>query len=347
MFKFVLLYDWEIVYVIIKWFKTRRSERQHPQPLNQWTYSPFMSQQVGNCKSFTLTHYLADLFVIPWLKINPIVHPTSYPTHIPFIPSESTHPFLIYSNFNILRWKSNVKVMVGVKVESHEVGETFYWLTSLPFRFMSIDPSIPEVRNFLNLTLKIQGESEKTMMLHKWRSRKSHITSNGTSPSSGFRDMASTKSGPSAALFDKFCATGSPYGTNGQITMTVHNYKSRQVHKTLNGLNPSSDFRDLPSAKSGPNLCQIWQIFGPWASAYEANGQMIITVHSYRHRKFHRTSNGESSSSGYRDFGSGSRAAARPVARPDRDHTIPLQPGELRDKKKRTVFVAHVDSMSY
>ena len=34
--------------------------------------------------------------------------------------------------------------------------------------------------------------------------------------------------------------------------MTVHNYRSRQVHETLNGVNPSSGFTDMRSAKSGP-----------------------------------------------------------------------------------------------
>ena len=97
--------------------------------------------------------------------------------------------------------------------------------------------------------------------------------------------------------------------------MTVHNYRSRQVHETLNGVNPSSGFRDMRSAKSGPNLWQIWQVFGPWASPYGANGQMSITVHNYRPRKFHRTSNGENPSSSYRDMGSASLAAARPTAR--------------------------------
>ena len=44
---------------------TRRSENDNtPQPLVQWTNSPFTGQQVGNCKSFTLTHYLTDLFVM-------------------------------------------------------------------------------------------------------------------------------------------------------------------------------------------------------------------------------------------------------------------------------------------
>ena len=45
------------------WFCwTRRSENDNtPQPLDQWTNSSFIGQQVGNCKSFTLTHYFANL----------------------------------------------------------------------------------------------------------------------------------------------------------------------------------------------------------------------------------------------------------------------------------------------
>ena len=112
--------------------------------------------------------------------------------------------------------------------------------------------------------------------------------------------------------------------------MTVHNYTSRQVHKTLNGLNPSCIFRDMRSAKFGPNLCQIWQAFGPWASPYRSSRQMIMTVHNYRPRQFHRTSNHENPSSGYRDMGSASLAAVRPRAW---TVTVPLQPGGLRGKK--------------
>ena len=117
-------------------------------------------------------------------------------------------------------------------------------------------------------------------------------------------------------IWQVFGQWANPCGANEQITMTVHNYRSRQVHETLNGVNPSSGFRDMRSAKSGPNLWQIWQVFGPWASPYEANGQMSMTVHNYRPRQFHRTSNGENPSSGYRDMGSASLAAARPTARP-------------------------------
>ena len=129
--------------------------------------------------------------------------------------------------------------------------------------------------------------------------------------------------------------------------MTAHNYRSRQVHETLNGVNPSSGFRDMRSAKSGSNLWQIWQVFGPWASPYEANGQMSMTVHNYRPRQFHRTSNRENPSSGYRDMGSASLAAARPPARPPARTvtTIPLQPGGLRGKKpKKNTEAEHIAS---
>ena len=128
-------------------------------------------------------------------------------------------------------------------------------------------------------------------------------------------------------IWEVFGPWASPYEANGQITMMLHNYRSRQVHKTLNGVNPSSSFRDMRSAKSGPNLWEIWQVFGPWASPYGANGQMTMTVHNYRPRQFHRTSNGENPSSGYRDMGSASLAAARPnarpPARPNRDDNTP------------------------
>ena len=103
--------------------------------------------------------------------------------------------------------------------------------------------------------------------------------------------------------------------------MTLHNYRSRQVHKTLNGVNPSSSFRDMHSAKSGPNLWQIWQVFDPWASPYGANGQMTMTLHNYRPRQFHRTLNGENPIWDYRDgfhkFGS------RPPGRTNRDDNTP------------------------
>ena len=46
-----------------KW--TRRSKNDNTlQALDQWMDSPFMCQQVGNCNSFTSTHYLANVFAM-------------------------------------------------------------------------------------------------------------------------------------------------------------------------------------------------------------------------------------------------------------------------------------------
>ena len=190
-------------------------------------------------------------------------------THILFISCQSVIPFLRYDFCKIWPWKSKVKVMGEGNVESHKVGVTSYRLT--PFRFMSIGPSIPEIQHFQNLTLRIQGQGQMTMMLHNYRSIQFHRTSNDINPSSGFRDMGSAKSGPSAAWFDKFLAHGQAH--MGQITMTLYNYRSRQVHETLNGVNPSSSFRDMRSAKSGPNLTSFWPMgkpkWGKWANHHE------------------------------------------------------------------------------
>ena len=65
---------------------TRRSEDDNtPQPLDQWMNSPFIGQQVGNCKSFTLTHYLADLFAMH-----------RGPRSIPGPPGKPFKPFLTF-----------------------------------------------------------------------------------------------------------------------------------------------------------------------------------------------------------------------------------------------------------
>ena len=237
--------------------------------------------------------------------------------------------------FKIWPWNSKVKVMGEVTVQSHNVGLTSYHLTSL--FSMSIGLPIPEIQHFQTLTLEIKGQGQMTLMLHNYRSRQFHRTSNGINPSSGSKDMGSQSLAQVLPDLTSCWPMGKPYGANGQITMTVHNYRSRQVHETLNGVNPSSGFRDMQSAKSGPNLWQIWKVFGPCAIPYEANGQMRIAVHNYRPRQFHRTSNGENPSSGYRDMGSASLAAARPTARPTARTvtTIPLQPVGLRVKSDR------------
>ena len=110
--------------------------------------SPFMGQQVENCKSFTWTHYLANVFAMHCgpKKSKPIEHPTLYPTHISFIPSQSTFPFLKYGyqkfdlgNPRSMSWvRSKFKVTTWVQhpTDSH------------PFGSMSIHPLIPMIELF-------------------------------------------------------------------------------------------------------------------------------------------------------------------------------------------------------
>ena len=180
--------------------KTKCSENDNtPQPLDQWSNSPFLGQQVGNCKSFTLTHDLSDLFAMhqgqshcasniiwvrsrncgclvtwfcyqltakPGKKIATVSWPDPYTTHTPFIPSESTLPFLSYSNFNILPSKFKVKVMGEVKVWSHNVSPTFYRPKSLLFHvnrpshswymtFSKFDLENPRSMSWKRWTLKV------------------------------------------------------------------------------------------------------------------------------------------------------------------------------------------------
>ena len=84
----------------------------------------------------------------------------------PFHSSESNRPFLSYSNFNILPWKSKVQVIGEVKVWSHNVSPTFYRLTSLSFHVngpshswdmtsSKFDLENPRSRSWKRWTLKV------------------------------------------------------------------------------------------------------------------------------------------------------------------------------------------------
>ena len=87
-------------------------------------------------------------------------------THIPLIPCQSAILFLRYDFFKIWPWKSKVKVMIEVKVESHKVGVTSYRLTSLSFivnrpshswdtAFSKFDLENPRSRSWVSWTLKV------------------------------------------------------------------------------------------------------------------------------------------------------------------------------------------------
>ena len=82
-------------------------------------------------------------------------------THIPFVPCQSALPFLTYGIFKIWPWKSRVKVMGEVTIQSHNVGLTSYRLVSLLFHVNL--PSHSWVMTFFkiwrwNSKVKVMGE---------------------------------------------------------------------------------------------------------------------------------------------------------------------------------------------
>ena len=154
--------------------KTRRSENDNThQPLDQWTNSPFIGQQVGNCKSFTLTHYLADLFA---MHCGPRSIPFSIQHHIQltslsFQVSRPSHSWVTAISIfypenpkSMLwkRWPLKVTTWVQHSIDSH------------PFHSMSISHPVPEIRLFQNLTLK---SKVKVMGEVKVESHKVGVTS--------------------------------------------------------------------------------------------------------------------------------------------------------------------------
>ena len=158
--------------------------------------------------------------------------------------------------------------MGGVTVQSHNVGLTSYRLTSLSFPVNRPSHSWDTV--FSKFDLGNQGSRSNdhdVTQLQVWTIPENFewYRSIQGFQRYGFRKVWSK----CCLIWQVFGPWASPYGANGLITITVHNYRSRQVHETLYGVNPSSGFRDMCSAKSGPNLCEsFWPmgkpIWGKW-----------------------------------------------------------------------------------
>ena len=133
------------------------------------------------------------------------------------------HPIAELRLFKILPWNSRVKLIDEVTVQSHNVGLASYRLTSLSFHVHR--PPILEIQHFQNLTLKIKGQGQMTKMLHNYRSRKFHRTSNGINPSSGFKDMDSTSLAQVLPDLTSFWPMGKPISGKW-----ANKYDSAQLH---------------------------------------------------------------------------------------------------------------------
>ena len=121
-------------------------------PLDQWTNSPFMGQQIGNCNSFTSTHYLP--IYLPCTVAQEQAHCVSnIVSNSHFFHSKPINlPIPKLWLWKIWPWKSKAKDMGEVKVQSHNVCLTSYRLTSLWFHvkdtaFSKFDLENPRLRS--------------------------------------------------------------------------------------------------------------------------------------------------------------------------------------------------------
>ena len=183
-------------------------------------------------------------------------------TRIPFVPCQLDIPYLSYDFFKIWLWKSRVRVMGEVTVQSHNVGLISYQLTSLSFHVNR--PSHSWDQAFSKFDLENPGSRSMTMMLHNYMSRQFHRTSNTINPFSRFRDMGFAKSGPSAAWFDMFLAHGQTHmgqmGTQITTLLCLISIPPRIIVMRYQ----LYDFdKHTPSNKSThlPLSIEVWMIF--------------------------------------------------------------------------------------
>ena len=179
--------------------------------------------------------------------------------HIPFVPCQSAIPFLRYDFFKIWPSKSKVMVMVEVKVENHKVGVTS--LTSLSFhvnrlfqsrdiKFSKFDLENPrwrwndyDIAQLQVWTIPYNFEWYKSIQqLQRY----------------GFH-----KVWPKCCLiWQAFLGHGQAH--MGQMTMTVHNYRSTSTY----------NFTELGMEKICQAVTEIWVL-----QVWQAPARPVTTIH--------------------------------------------------------------------
>ena len=103
--------------------KAFREPYKHPHPLDQWTNSPFMGQQFRNCKNFTLTQIIWQIY-LPCTVAQEQAHCASnVVSTLHIFHSKSINlpiPKIWLLKFDLE--KSKVKVMGEVKVLKSQLG---------------------------------------------------------------------------------------------------------------------------------------------------------------------------------------------------------------------------------
>ena len=156
-------------------------------------------------------------------------------------------------------------------------------IDSHPFGSMSIHSLIPMIELFLNLTFKIQGQSHSLRSQSRYNTISTHIPfpcrsalpflgysnfkiwpwkfevkvmgeikieSHNMGPTfSRLTSLSFHVNRPSFSWDTAFLNLTLKTQGQGQMTMMLHNCRSRQFHRTSNGIK----FRDMGSVKSGPS----------------------------------------------------------------------------------------------
>ena len=117
---------------------------------------------------------------------------------------------------------------------------------------MSIGPTILEIQHFQNVTLKMKGQGQATMLLHNYRSRQFHRTPNCINPSSGFRDMVPQSLAQVLSDLTSFRPMDKPAWGKWANNYNVAQLQVSTSPWNSNGVNPSSSFRDMRSASLDP-----------------------------------------------------------------------------------------------
>ena len=172
-------------------------------------------------------------------------------THILFVPCQSALPFLGYSFFKIWPWNSEVKV-IG---QCHIVGPKSYRLRSLSFHVNR--PS----HSWDTTPSKFHLENPRS---RSWVRSKSKATKRArlSIDSHTFRSMSI---GPPIPVMQLFKNLTLKIQSQGHMSLMLHNYRPGQFHRTSNGVNPSSGFRDMCSTSLDPSAA--------WFDKFLARGQ--------------------------------------------------------------------------
>ena len=184
-------------------------------------------------------------------------------THITFVPSQSGIPFLSYDVFKTWPWKSKVKVMGEVTVQSHNVSLTSYRLTFLLFQVNQASHSW--VTMFSKFDLENQGSRSWVRSQFKVTTWVHHSVD-----SHPFRSMSIGHPIPELRPFQNLTLK-----IKGQGHGWGHSSKSQCVSYIL-----STHIPFVPCQSGIPFLSYDFFKIWPWKSRVKVMGEVTVQSHN-------------------------------------------------------------------